>query len=543
MLLQLARAGRTAVPRPVASSPLSSPAHAPTTSFLPSPYLRAPNSISAALIHTPRVLVPPASNSPRVLLPAPATTGLRQLSSESGAPSPPRKGILGSLLHGDDDEGDHLDEKYFSDSQSKQAARGKYVHELMIHDVKPEAWEDYVALIADYYPKISQDPKYKMKLFGSWQTEIGNVDQVVHIWQYDNYPGYDGSMELRVRDAARNEFMRKLRPMIVSRKNQIMLEFDFWYTSEPAKLGGIYELRTYNLKPGRLLEWKSEWEKGLKARKKFVRPVGAWFGQIGDLHVVHHTDREDCDLVLNPSDVSPKCALYFKSVKNSTVTVNAPCTKVFIEDCEHVTFRIAARVVTQMCEIWRSTDAVLHIGTRVRTVQVDGCTRLSISYATRELFDTIVWGGATQELAVGFADDKDDGNDDGAGAEAAADDGSREPDASSNATPVVDATAASTAATDGPPVMATRMFRTGLRESQSALPTMNISESDQFIIRLIDGKIKSELLVRVGGFATTVREDDEHVERLAKNAKKLIRLYRTSGISGPAEVSSAQQKQ
>ncbi|KAJ3026491.1 UNVERIFIED_CONTAM: hypothetical protein HDU68_005569 [Siphonaria sp. JEL0065] len=199
-----------------------------------------------------------------------------------------KKTLLGSLLRGDADDDASLNETHFEDSQSKVASRGKYVHEMMIHNVKPDAWDEYVALIADYYPKISADPNYKMKLFGSWHTEIGKLDQVVHIWQYDNYPGYDGSRSLRTNDPLRNDFMKKLRPLITSRENQIMLEFDFWYTSDPAKLGGIYELRTYNLKPGRLLEWKNEWQKGLLARKKFVKPVGAWFSQIGDLHVVHH---------------------------------------------------------------------------------------------------------------------------------------------------------------------------------------------------------------------------------------------------------------
>ena len=29
-------------------------------------------------------------------------------------------------------------------------------------------------------------------------------------------------------------------------------------------------------------------KKGLKARQKYVQPVGAWFSQLGELHVVHH---------------------------------------------------------------------------------------------------------------------------------------------------------------------------------------------------------------------------------------------------------------
>jgi hypothetical protein len=36
----------------------------------------------------------------------------------------------------------------------------------------------------------------------------------------------------------------------------MMLEFSFWDPAMPAKEGGIYELRRYVLKPGRLLEWE-----------------------------------------------------------------------------------------------------------------------------------------------------------------------------------------------------------------------------------------------------------------------------------------------
>jgi len=42
------------------------------------------------------------------------------------------------------------------------------------------------------------------------------------------------------------------------------------------------------LRPGTLLEWENTWRRGLDARKNFVRPVGAWFSQIGRLHQVHH---------------------------------------------------------------------------------------------------------------------------------------------------------------------------------------------------------------------------------------------------------------
>jgi len=85
-----------------------------------------------------------------------------------------------------------------------------------------------------------------------------------------------------------------------------MQEFRFWPTSPPRKLGGVFELRSYTLRPGNLLEWETHWQKGLAARREVMEGkgllapaseginadsdlgVGAWFVQIGDLNLVHH---------------------------------------------------------------------------------------------------------------------------------------------------------------------------------------------------------------------------------------------------------------
>jgi hypothetical protein len=49
-----------------------------------------------------------------------------------------------------------------------------------------------------------------------------------------------------------------------------MSEFAFWPSSPPRHNGGVYELRSYQLIPGRLLEWENAWKRGLEARKRFV---------------------------------------------------------------------------------------------------------------------------------------------------------------------------------------------------------------------------------------------------------------------------------
>ena len=95
-------------------------------------------------------------------------------------------------------------------------------------------------------------------------------------------------------------------PFLESRTSQLCSEFAFFPTAPPHAEGGVFELRTYQLLPGTLLEWENTWyiiirwtcgpclmhlisrRKGIEARRKFVAPVGAWFSQVGRLHQVHH---------------------------------------------------------------------------------------------------------------------------------------------------------------------------------------------------------------------------------------------------------------
>jgi hypothetical protein len=94
-------------------------------------------------------------------------------------------------------------------------------------------------------------------------------------------------MEL-IRKSHHADNYNALRPFIQTRWSQLCQEFAFFPSAPPHNEGGIFELRSYTLKPGALLEWENAWRVGIEARAKVVAPVGAWFSQIGRLHVVHH---------------------------------------------------------------------------------------------------------------------------------------------------------------------------------------------------------------------------------------------------------------
>ncbi|WPH01762.1 protein nipsnap like 1 [Acrodontium crateriforme] len=195
------------------------------------------------------------------------------------------KGIS-SFIYGTE-EGREMDRE-IERSFSQVLARGKYVHSIVFHEVKPDKVDEYVELVGKWYPRMANMPENKVHLVGSWRTEVGDCDTFVHIWEYQRYSGYHESLHSIQHHPDFAEFDRKLKKLITSKKTSLMQEFRFWPTTPPRQLGGVFELRSYTLHPGNLLEWETHWQKGLAARREVMEGVGAWFVQIGDLNVVHH---------------------------------------------------------------------------------------------------------------------------------------------------------------------------------------------------------------------------------------------------------------
>jgi hypothetical protein len=93
---------------------------------------------------------------------------------ESAAQDGKKGGPLSSLFYGTE-AGRNMD-KEMERSFSQVLARGKYVHTIVFHEVKPEKVDEYVDLVGMWYPKISTLPENKVNLVGSWRTEVGDCD-------------------------------------------------------------------------------------------------------------------------------------------------------------------------------------------------------------------------------------------------------------------------------------------------------------------------------------------------------------------------------
>ncbi|TFK30944.1 NIPSNAP-domain-containing protein [Coprinopsis marcescibilis] len=215
-------------------------------------------------------------------------SAVRSLSVTSRALSGAGKRLISvqSLLHGSPEAREEGELAILQ--HSKLVGRGKYVHGFEVHRVKPHLIEEYKKAAERYYVGIKDDPELGVKLTGSWETLVGEQDLFLHILEYENYAGYDKTTQLIRESKDYTEAYKTMLPFVNSRSSQLNQEFGFFPTAPPHAQGGLFELRSYQLKPGTLLEWETTWRSGIEARRKFVAPVGAWFSQIGRLHQTHH---------------------------------------------------------------------------------------------------------------------------------------------------------------------------------------------------------------------------------------------------------------
>jgi hypothetical protein len=85
-----------------------------------------------------------------------------------------KRGAFSSLIYGTK-EGQQLD-KDIERSFSQVLARGKYVHSIVFHAVKPEKVDEYVELVGEWYPKMARMEDNRVNLVGSWRTQVGDND-------------------------------------------------------------------------------------------------------------------------------------------------------------------------------------------------------------------------------------------------------------------------------------------------------------------------------------------------------------------------------
>ena len=154
------------------------------------------------------------------------------------------------------------------------------IYEIRTYFTRPGKVAEYEAGFAEAYPVRE---KYS-KLFGWWHTEIGPLNQMVHIWAYE-----DLQHRADVRAAAAKDPSGKWPPhhpdLLLSQENDILMPIKGlkeW--SGPQELGGVYELRMYTYPAGAIAQVADTFAEQYPERAAVYPVAGIWTSDLGNLN-------------------------------------------------------------------------------------------------------------------------------------------------------------------------------------------------------------------------------------------------------------------
>ncbi|XP_074100205.1 protein nipsnap [Cotesia typhae] len=176
------------------------------------------------------------------------------------------------------------------ESHSRMLSDKEVIYALHTHNIRPDSIDKYLANYQENVNLIhSKKSELNCELVGSWTVEVGDLDQALHLWQYTGgFERIDRAQLALSKDEAYQRLLRERGNYLRSRHLQYLLAFSYW--PHPGKREGpnIYEIRSYRLRPGTMIEWGNNWARAINHRRNNDEPFAGYFSQIGRLYNVHH---------------------------------------------------------------------------------------------------------------------------------------------------------------------------------------------------------------------------------------------------------------
>lgn len=155
------------------------------------------------------------------------------------------------------------------------------IYEMRTYDLKPRALPEVMKRFGEGYEKR----KKLSPLAAFWYTEIGPLNQIIHVWPYASL---EERGRIRAAAVATGDWPPKIGEFILSMRSEIMVPWDNSPLLEPGEMGPYFEMRTYTIGPGDQPKVQKAWAKALPARQKISPVVATWFSELGALNKFVH---------------------------------------------------------------------------------------------------------------------------------------------------------------------------------------------------------------------------------------------------------------
>jgi len=151
------------------------------------------------------------------------------------------------------------------------------IYEFRTYTLAPRALPEFQRRFGEALPpRLALSP-----LAAFWYTEIGPLNQVIHVWPYENVAERS---RLRAEAVRQGIWPPKTQDLIVEMRSEIFEPLAFSPPLAPSQHGPFFEMRTYTLKPGGTPVMAQRWAEFLPGRLKLSPLIGVFASDIGGLN-------------------------------------------------------------------------------------------------------------------------------------------------------------------------------------------------------------------------------------------------------------------
>jgi hypothetical protein len=155
------------------------------------------------------------------------------------------------------------------------------IYEVRTYDLMPRALPEVEKRFAE---GMEARQKYS-PLAAFFHTEIGPLNQVIHIWPYESA---EERARIRAEAAQDPAWPPKIQEFLVNMQSEIFVPFSFSPEIKPGKMGPVFEWRSYFVKPGAIPKIPERWEPALPARQQLSPLVVCMHTDVGPLNKYVH---------------------------------------------------------------------------------------------------------------------------------------------------------------------------------------------------------------------------------------------------------------
>jgi hypothetical protein len=150
--------------------------------------------------------------------------------------------------------------------------------EMRSYTLRPSTMAELEKRFGDAMPHRE---KFGRQLAAVWHSEVGPLNQFIHVWAYDSFEQRTAIRAAAIKDGG---WPPKIGEFIVEMKNEVFHPAPFSPPLEPRQVGPLFEIRQYTLAPGSIPGLIERWSEKIEGRQKFSPLIAGMYSEFGTLN-------------------------------------------------------------------------------------------------------------------------------------------------------------------------------------------------------------------------------------------------------------------